>query len=344
MNTGHGDHEEHDARDHDHHDEITTLVHRGDIDGLVRLIDTLTTAREFTALRQLREQARAAISTGRQLWPVATLAEYRIALRAPAAQAVGVIDDLAGRFTIGPLSEVIAQEHTWNDLAPLLAAEPMACSIAHERAIRGETIEPASLRAFPPVLDIPAVIQPWEPVYAVATYRDDGAEFPAPALPRVDMALDCIAGAEQLDDDVDQAVHQLLEAWTASSNGHAEVVCVQGDAAEALGALGLRRARLAPISGTEALALLAWAGASGGAHGRRRGAAIGRYGAWWVLGALADVLDDWPVPPAQLGATLTDLDWWWWDAAEPLTGWNLNLVVADRHDGIAWAIHASDAR
>lgn len=324
-------------------DQIATLVHRADLDGLIRLIDELTTERDFTALRRVRESARSAVATGRQLWPVATLAEYRIALRAPAAEAVGVIDDLAGRFTIGPLSEVIAQDHTWRELAPLLDTEPVACSIAHERALRGEMIDTDSLRRFPEALDIPAVIQPWEPIYAVATYRDDGAEFPAPPVPVADTDIECISGAERLDDDVEQAVRQLLEAWTVSSNGHAEVVCVNGSVAEALGALGVRRARLAPITGAAALALLAWAGASGGAHGRRRGAAIGRYGAWWVLGALADVLDDWPVAPDLLGATLADLDWWWWDAAEPLTGWNLNLAVMDRRDRVAWAIRASDA-
>ena len=46
-------------------------------------------------------------------------------------------------------------------------------------------------------------------------------------------------------------------------------------------------ARLAVLTPAEALAWLAWAGASGGAHGRRRGNAIGRFGAWWVLAALA---------------------------------------------------------
>ena len=51
----------------------------------------------------------------------------------------------------------------------------------------------------------------------------------------------------------------------------------------------------------EALAWLAWAGASGGAHGRRRGAALGRFGALWVLAAVLDLTDEWPVPLDVLG-------------------------------------------
>ena len=93
------------------------LIDVGDIDGLVRLIDDLTSSREWDSLAELRTAARAAASSGRQVWPAATLAEYRLALRAPAPHAARVLDD-AGRFTLGPLTEVIAQDHTFEDLAP----------------------------------------------------------------------------------------------------------------------------------------------------------------------------------------------------------------------------------
>ena len=88
---------------------------------------------------------------------------------------------------------------------------------------------------------------------------------------------------------------------------------------------------------------MAWAGASGGAHGRRRGAAAGRFGALWLVAALADQLDDWPVPLAELGEAASELRWWWWDAHEPATGWQLQLVVDDPAEGVAWAISARDA-
>ena len=75
----------------------------------------------------------------------------------------------------------------------------------------------------------------------------------------------------RLDDDVDLAVRQLVEPWLASSNGQLDVACVEGDVAAAIGAIGVRRARVAMLPPATALAWIAWAGASGGAHGRRRG-------------------------------------------------------------------------
>ena len=57
------------------------LIDVGDIDGLVRLIDDLTSSREWDSLAELRTAARAAASSGRQVWPAATLAEYRLALQ-----------------------------------------------------------------------------------------------------------------------------------------------------------------------------------------------------------------------------------------------------------------------
>jgi hypothetical protein len=195
------------------------------------------------------------------------------------------------------------------------------------------------------VLDLPFELQPWEPAYALATYSDDGIDAPSPALPIADrfVAATGTPAPEVDDDQVIPAVRQLLEPWTASSNGRADVVCVEGAAADALATLGIPRARLAVLTPAEALAWLAWAGASGGAHGRRRGNAIGRFGAWWVLAALADATDDWPVDPDELGELAADLTWYWWDADEPRLGWELQLVIEDTVDGLAWAISARDA-
>jgi hypothetical protein len=272
---------------------------------------------------------------------VATLAEYRLALLAPAAWAASVLDEGSGRFTIGPLTEVIAQHHTWAELAPLLPPGPRALYVAHERALRGEHVDVGGL---PPVLDIPAALQPWEPTYPLAVYHEHGAEFPAPPVPAGGVPLAVAVGAEILDDEAtDLAVRQLVEPWTTSSNGRAETVCVEGDVAAALGALGVRTARVHALDAAEAIAWLGWAGASGGAHGRRRGAAIGRFGAWWVLGALGDLLDAWPPAPGDVAELLADLRWWWWDASEPVTVWRLQLAVEDVPEGVAWAISARDA-
>ena len=330
-------------------DHLDGLVHRVDLDGLVRLVDDRCRDHDWAGLLRIRDRCAAATrETGRQLWPAATLAEYRLALLAPPAWAAVVLDGEAGRFTIGPLSEVAAVHHTWAELAPHLDGVPIATFLAHERAIRGEVIDPATLVSLPPVLDIPAGPRPWEPAYPVSTYTDAGAEHPEPpssgtlesvAVDRTSTEIDAMV----IDDDATElAVRQLVDAWTASSTGRAEVACVEGTHLDALGALGVRSARVVEIPATEALARLAWAGASGGAHGRRRGMAIGRFSTWWLLGALGDLHDDWPPSDEEVGELLAALRWFRWDAHEPPGGWRLQLLVANPDEGVAWAINASD--
>lgn len=324
-------------------ERLDDLIHRADLDGLVRLVDDRTSSRDWAGLRRARDRARHAVGTGRQVWPVATLAEYRMALIAPADWAAGVIDDDGGRFTIGPLSEVIAQHHTFAELAPHVSG-PAASMIAHERALRGEDVTAAAAH-LPDMLELPYGVADWEPAYPLATYSDDGVDAPAPPSPDPTGVVSDITSApsERLDDPpVDMAVRQLVEAWTAHSNGRAEVATVVGTAGSALHALGLTSSSLTALSLSEALAWLAWAGASGGAHGRRRGAALGRFGALWTLATLLDVTDEWPVPLDDLGELSGDLRWYWWDAGEPVTGWRLQIAVEDRAEGIAWAISARD--
>jgi hypothetical protein len=331
------------ARDRSPLDEVDQLVHRVDLDGLVRMVDSLCAGRDWASLLALRDRARMAVRTGRQLWPAATLAEYRLALWAPDEWAARVLDEDSGRFSIGPLTEVVAQDHTFASLRPHLPAGPRLAFIAHERSLRGEQIDATDLMD---VLEIPFELQPWEPRYPLPTYSDAGVDAPAPPLPAGD-AFRPARGARAApvvdDERVTLALRQLVEPWTTSSNGRAEVVCVEGRADAALATLGVPAARLAPLAPADALAWLAWAGAGGGAHGRRRGGAIGRFGAWWLAAALGDATDEWPVAPDELGAIVGELDWWWWDASEPASGWQLQLAVEDRVEGYAWAIVARDA-
>jgi hypothetical protein len=100
---------------------------------------------------------------------------------------------------------------------------------------------------------------------------------------------------------------------------------------------------LSAVTAADALAVMGWAAASGGAHGRRRGAAAGRFAAWWAVAAVGGVVDDWPVPADELGSIATSLRWYLWDAGEPETGWVLRLAVDDPEDGLAWAVAAVDS-
>ena len=325
-------------------EQLDGLIHSVDLDGLVRLIDDRCSDRDWEGLLLLRDRCLAATrQTGRQLWPAATLAEYRLALLAPPEWAATVLDGEAGRFTIGPLSEVIAANHTWAELAPRLAPVPVAMYVAHERSIRGEQIDVDTIGELPPVLDIPVAIQPWEPDYPVSTYTDAGAEHPDPVTSGDLQSVTATVAGTLVDDDATElAVRQLVEAWTTSSTGRAEIACVEGTGLDALGALGVRSARVVEVPVAEALCRIAWAGASGAAQGRRRGMAIGRFSMWWLLGALGDLHEQWPPTNEEIDELLGALRWYRWDAHEPEGGWRLQLLIEDADEGLAWAINATD--
>ena len=191
-------------------------------------------------------------------------------------------------------------------------------------------------------------LQSWEPTYELAVYRDNSAEFPSPELPptsasRVVSAATSSKSAAVQDSAVVDAVHQLVGAWTTSSNGTLQVVAARGDESHALASLGITSATLRALQPTQSLSLLAWAGASGGAFGRRRGAAAGRDSAWWLLGALSGRSDQWPLEHDEIGDVLHSLKWSWFDADQSPTGWQLQLVIVDEQRGLSWAINARDS-
>ena len=94
---------------------------------------------------------------------------------------------------------------------------------------------------------------------------------------------------------------------------------MRGDALAAIAGLGRDRVRMAELSPSAALRTLAWAGASGGAHARRPGAAAGRFAAWWASAALTGLLEHWPVDAGALGDALTRLRWYGWDTGGAAT-------------------------
>jgi hypothetical protein len=314
----------------------------GDLDELVRWVDRLVAARDWEALEELGRLSRSAFErSGHQLWPIASQVEYRMALEAPPRWAASTLVEGSGRFALGPLPEVAASTHCWSELASHLVPGPVAGLVAHERVVRGEAVveEPGSGIE---VLELPLELQPWEPQYAVAAYRPDGADFPTPA-PAALHSCDLPPPGAPVDDvDTHAALVALVEVWVVESNGAVEVVAVDGPAEAAIAALGHVDARVGQVGIGPALAAMAWAGASGGAHGRRRGAAVGRFGAWWALTALAGLLDDWPLPPAELGTAAGELRYLLWEPPQVSSGWSLHLAVEDPEEGLSWAIAATD--
>ncbi len=320
---------------------MVEMVELGDVNELTRMVDRLCGVGDWDGLVELRDRCRAALERGKQLWPVAALAEYRTALEAPGEWAGPMLRPGTGRFALGPLSEVAASTHRWDELAPHAPVGPVAAMTAHERVIRGEDLS-GRHGIDPAVLDLPLVLQPWEPDYPVAEYGAEEARFPSPPLPSLTPQplrahVDVIEDRRTCD-----ALVELAGAWTTESNGRARAVATAGDARAAVAALGVRTLLMAELSTFDALAHLAWTGASGGAHGRRRGMSAGRFAAWWVLAAVSGLLDYWPVPADELGRAAGDIRWYAWDAGEQTTGWSLRLAVEDPAEGLAWAVSATD--
>ena len=317
------------------------LINRADLDGLVRLIDDYCETRSWHDLFGLRNACKAAVANGQQVWPASTLAEYRLALLAPAEIAVQVVDEEAGRFTMGPLTEVIAQNHQWSELSEFLQPSPTSSYIAHECGIRGQSVDGELF----PALESPCALLPIETHYALAEYHDNEAKFPAPAIPEMGNAIVVPASSANVveDPEVSTALHQLVDAWTTQSNGELRIACVEGSVLDALATLGIHEARLSLLTSGEALAWLTWAGASGGAHGRRRGNALGRDAAWWTIASLTGQASHWPLSIDMCETTANSLQWFWWDANEPTTGWNVQLCVHQTERNRSWAISLNDA-
>jgi hypothetical protein len=318
------------------------LVDLGDLDELVRQVDRLADADDWHGLLDLRDRCRRALDRGRQLWPAASLAEYRLALDAPGEWAAAMLVPDAGRFALGPLSEVAASTHAWAELAPYVPRTPQASIAAQERVVRGEDLTDDE-RVDRQVVELPLVLQPWEPSYPGAEYKAAEAHFGDPPAVTDWKTYESERAPVVEDAEARRALVDLATAWVTESNGRAEAAAVDGDAAGAVAALGAGHGRIAAVDLGPALSAMAWTGASGGAHGRRRGMAAGRFAAWWTLAALTGLLDDWPVPPEQLYAAASSLRWHRWDAGEPETGWSLRLAVEDTQRGRSWAVSAVDA-
>jgi hypothetical protein len=332
-------------------DRTGQLIEGGDLDDLVRHVDHLCFEEDWDGLVELRDRCRKALERGRQLWPVSSLAEYRLALEAPGPWAAAVVVPGAGRVALGPLPEVAAQALAWAELSPHLPRTPEATFVAHERVVRGEDLT-ADQRIDRAALELPLRLERWEPDYPVAVYQPDDAQFPerrptaagatvtaAPAEP--------VPAGEVADPDACIALVELAGAWTTESNGRARATAVDGDAVGALGALrgagSGAEIDVTPLTVDDAFSAMAWTAASGGAHGRRRGMAAGRFGAWWAATALTVGLDNWPPAPDELGDAVAGLRWYRWEPAREVSaGWSLRLAVEDPEAGRAWAVEAVD--
>jgi len=320
---------------------VVEAIGRGDLDALVRLVDALCGDADWEGLLLLRDRSRAALERGLQLWPAAEYAEYRLAREAPGPVAGPLVVEGAGRFALGPLWEVAAASHAWGEIGPHVPAGPARSLAAHERVLRGEDLsaDPTIDRG---VLDLPLVLEAWEPRYPVATFHADRADFPSPAPANLVPLRLPPAGRTAEDDESVEALVSLARPWAEQSNGRVEAVVVEGGAGEAIAALGHAQVLAGEVDGARAMAWMAWAGASGGAYGRRRGGAAGRLTAWWAAATLAGL--DWPAPSDRLGEAAARMAWVLWEPPGFAFGWGLHLAGEVPGEGLGFAVEAEDSR
>lgn len=319
---------------------VGELIEAADLNALLAVVSGLCGAREWDQLVSLAEMCEEAVERGKQLWPIAAHIDYRIALEAPAEYAAGVLESVAARWSHGPLTEVAASTHTWAELAPHIDDPVIGAFVAQERVLRGEDLR-GDRRAHPEVLEMPLHLVSWEPSYPLATFGTDFVEVAEVDEPKVQMKEVVRRAAEELDDpELVGAMVDLVIPWTTESNGAARAVVVEGDAVAAASLLTYDTLLVGPLTPAEAIQRIGWAAASGGARGRRRGAARGRQLTWQFAALLTDM--QWPPSPDDLGAALGDLAWSRWDEGPSVEGWVLRFAVADDVSGWGAALSATD--
>lgn len=327
---------------------LDELVARGDLDGLIRAVDRAVDADDWPLVDRIRHRSRAAIDRGFQLWPATTWAEYRLALGAPGEWAATTVSEGAGWLGPGPLTEVVASTHTWRELAPHLEPGPLAAVVAQERVLRGEDLsgDPDVPRRF---VDLPLRLEPWEPAYTLAAYGLDGVTVDTTSVDRLAGSLRPVTGTVRRPaDPADEArgLESLVDHWAAGSGGMRRAVEVEGTAPDAIATVsGHGSFRATTVSFADALAVMADSASSGGAHGRRRGAAAGRQSAWWCAAVLCGLDESWgDLGSDELADAAGELRWFLWaPATGSPPGWSCRIAVEDRVDGLAWALDATDS-
>ena len=320
---------------------LRELIEAADLNALLRAVDGLCTRRSWDELIDLAEACEDAVERGKQLWPIAAHIDYRVALEGPGEVLAEVLRPDVGRFAAGPLTEVAASTHPWEELAPYVETPLIAAYLAQERVQRGEILD-GDERAHQEVLELPLHIEEWEPTYALAKFLPFDVEVAEPWEPTAPLvAVDPDGRIDLLDEsEITTGLLDLVTPWTNESNGAASAAVVEGDAVQACTHLGGPLLRVGRLEPAEALQRMAWAAASGGAHGRRRGAALGRFMAWYMTALLTDCA--WPCEPAELGRRAQELKWYRWDEGETEKGWVLRLAIEDPRNGWAAALAATD--
>ena len=207
------------------------------MNGLLHAIDGLCAARDWDALEDLADLCLEAVERGKQLWPIAAHIDYRLALEAPGDYAASVLDSDAGRFALGPLTEVAASTHTWDELAPYIEVPQAAAYVAQERVLRGEDLsDDRAIQA--DTLDLPSqVVRLRADLCArhfLAADRRSGGTLGAAGRGH---SVEVHPAPEVAASGITEVLLDLVQPWTAESNGAARAVVVEDGAVAAASCL-----------------------------------------------------------------------------------------------------------
>ena len=277
-------------------ESLATAVERGDVDELVRLVDALCATRDGTGSWSSATAVSRPWRAGASCGPspptpsTASPSRRRDAMRrrswsrARAASRPARCPRWRRRHTSGPSSRRTPRP------------DPPAVLAAHERVRPGRGPHGSRRSPVRRCSTCPSASPAGSPSTSSRTTAPDGVDLPGPQLAHACPGRGRRRGRRTASHDpATDALLDAVRAWTEGSEGRAEAIAVRGDALGAITALGRDRVRMAELAPSAALCTLAWAGASGGAHARRPGAAAGRFAAWWAGAALTGLLDEWPV-------------------------------------------------
>lgn len=328
-------------------DRLGELIELGDSNAMLREIDARSDAEDWDGLLELSSRCRiAAEERGKPLWGASAYANYRVALDGPGSYLELVIDADLGRFGLGPLSEVAASSHDWDEITLPSPLTPAWEAFVYECVARGDDpqVEDDVARMLVDHREMPLALADWEPDYELAEYHPDRVDAPRPLLQVVDARSLEDTGGELVDDaEAVDALVDLVRIWQDQSNGDVSVSAASGPVDFAIHDCDPDAQVVNQISPQSAASLMAWAGASGGAHGRRAGMSVGRSKAWMAIAAVAGQ-EEWPLHPDEVGTLSRELQWYTWDTARTGDGWSFALAVVDEVDDAAFAIFATDTR
>src|SRR5258708_4651256 len=200
--------------------DLEDLVEAAEANPLPRRGDAPCAAGAGDALAQRARRGREASERGKQLGPIAEHIDSRLALEAPPAYAASVLTPAAGRFAFGPLTEVAASTHTFDELEPHLPSPQVAGVVAAERVLRGEVLT-GRPEAHAEVLELPMYLEAWEPPYMLATYKAHEIQAPSPEVAQLP-AEGSAADAAPIDDaELHRPLLDLATTWVTGSGGRA---------------------------------------------------------------------------------------------------------------------------